>query len=279
MKNKQVDIFFLLLIIEIFAVTTLLIMNIKEIDFIDYILYMLTFLVIVVSFYSNLIIGLITSAFLVFGYGSYILYEGLFHENINIASSYFWIIVFPLSAFISGRLSDSINDIQNKKIKLEKQISSLVTVDAITGFNNIKEFYKDLNEEMSRAKRHKFYLVVMLVEIQYLEELISIYGIDKINKILKSISILIEKVTRTEDKKYRIDEDLFAIIMPNTDISGADIVKQRLKKELESIKVDDDSKTNTYKLDIKISALQYNDRISNSFHFKELVQKELEYDI
>ncbi|MDK2799535.1 MAG: hypothetical protein PWP27_2003 [Clostridiales bacterium] len=279
MKNKQVDIIFLLLIIEIFAITTLLILNIKELTFIDYILYMLVFLIIVISFYSNLITGLITSAFLVFGYGSYMLYESLFYEKMSIANSYFWIVLFPLSAFISGNLSDCINEIRNKNIKLEKQMSNLVTVDDITGFNNLKEFYTDLNEEMSRSRRHEFYLVVMLVELQYLEELIGIYGIDKINKILKFISVLIEKVTRTEDKRYRIDEDLFAIIMPNTDISGAEIVKERLKKELENVTINDDNKTQTYKLDIKIAALQYNDSITNSFQFKELAQKELEYDI
>ncbi|SHJ96941.1 GGDEF domain-containing protein [Tepidibacter formicigenes] len=279
MKNRHVDIYFLLLIIEIFSVTTLLILNIKEVNFIDYVLCVLTFLIIIISFYSNLIMGLITSAFLVFAYGSYMLYKSLFYENIRIGNGYFWMVIFPLSAFISGRLSDAINEIRNKNIYLEKQISNLVTVDEITGFNNLKEFYRDLNEEISRSRRHKFYLVLMVVEVQYLEELISIYGIDKINKILKSISVLIEKAIRTEDKRYRIGEELFAIIMPNTDISGAEIVRQRLKRELENISINDDDKTKTYKLDIKIAALQYNDSIDNSFQFKELVQKELEYDI
>ncbi|SHK05514.1 GGDEF domain-containing protein [Paramaledivibacter caminithermalis] len=278
-RNRHIDIFFLLLIIEIFTITTLLILNVKEITFTDYVLYMLIFLIIVISFYSNLITGLITSAFLVFGYGSYMLYQSLFYEKSSIGNSYFWIVLFPLSAFISGRLSDSINEIRNKNMKFEKQVKELVTVDEITGFNNIKEFYKDLNEEMSRSKRHKFSLVVMLVEIQYLEELIGIYGTDKINKIFKIISNIIEKVTRTEDKRYKIDEDLFAVIMPNTDIKGAEIVKERLKKKLEDIEVNHGSQTKTYKFDFKIAVLQYNDRITNSFEFKELVQKELEYDI
>lgn len=279
MKNRHIDIFFLLLIIEIFTITTLLILNIKEVTFIDYLLYGLTFLVIVISFYSNLIIGLISSAFLVFGYGSYMLYQSLFYEKVGIKNSYFWIILFPLSAFISGRLSDSVNDIRNKNIKYEKQVKDLVTVDEVTGFNNSKEFYKDLNEEMSRSRRHKFDLSVMMVQIQYLEELISIYGEQKISRIFKVISDLIEKVTRTEDKKYKIDENLFSVIMPNTYISGVDVVKERLRKELNSITLNDSKETKTYKFDIKISALQYNESIANAFEFKELVLKEIEYDI
>lgn len=278
MKNRHVDIFFLLLIIEIFIITTLLILNMKEAVFSDYILYVLTFLVIIISFYSNLITGLISSAFLVFGYGSYMLYQSLFYEQIGVENSYFWIILFPLSAFISGRLSDSINDIQNKNLEFEKQLKDLVTIDEVTGFSNTKEFYKDLGEEMSRASRHEFDLVVMLAEVQYLEELKSIYGKYKISTILKAISDIIEKVTRTEDKRYRIDEELFAVIIPNTDIAGAEIVKERLKKELENIMIEDDNKKR-YKFDIKIAILQYNKRITNSFEFKELVQKELEYDI
>lgn len=278
MKNRHVDIFFLLLIIEIFVITTLLILNIEEASFSDYILYVLTFLVIIVSFYSNLITGLISSAFLVFGYGSYMLYQSMFYEQIGIENSYFWIILFPLSAFISGRLSDSINDMQDKNLKFEKQLKDLVTIDEVTGLSNSKEFYNDLSEEMSRASRHEFDLVVMLAEIQYLEELKSIYGKYKINTIFKAISDLIEKVTRTEDKRYRIDEELFAVIMPNTDVEGSQIVKERLKKELENIMMED-GKKKRYKFDIKIAILQYNKRITNSLEFKELVQKELEYDI
>lgn len=278
MKNRHVDVFFLLLIIEIFIITTLLIINIDKAVFSDYILFVLTFLIIVISFYSNLITGLISSAFLVFGYGSYMLYQSLFYEKLVFQNSYFWIILFPVSAFISGRLSDSIEEIRNKNLKFEKQLKDLVTIDEATGFSNSKEFYKDLNEEMSRAKRHGFNLVVMLAEIQYLEELTNIYGRYKISNIFKAISEAIEDVTRTEDKKYKIDKDLFAVIMPNTDIAGAEIVKERFKSELQNIMVDEDVKKR-YKFDMKIAILQYNKSIASSFEFKELVQKELEYDI
>jgi len=254
-------------------------LNIKEVTFIDYLLYALTFFVVVISFYSNLIIGLISSAFLVFGYGSYMLYQSLFYGKVSIGNSYFWIILFPLSAFISGRLSDSVNEVRDRNIKFENQVNNLVTIDETTGFDNLKEFYKDLNEEMSRSRRHKFSLVVMLAEIQYLDELASIYGKYNMSKIFKVMSDLIEKVTRTEDKKYRIDDDLFAVIMPNTDIPGAEVVKGRLRKELENITIDNNTGAKRYKFDIKIALVQYNEKITNALEFKELVQKELEYDI
>lgn len=175
--------------------------------------------------------------------------------------------------------SCTINEILDKYMKLEKQINNLVTVDETTGFHNLKEFYKDLNEEMSRSKRHNFSLVVMLVEIQYLEEITSIYGIDSIKKIFKAMAELIETVTRTEDKRYKIDEGLFAIIMPNTDILGAQTVKERLKKQMENLTINEDNKAKSYKLEVKAAAVQYNDKIENAFEFKEYVQKELEYDI
>lgn len=279
MKNKYGDIFFLLLIMEIFTITTLLLVKGTEISFADYVLYMLNFLVIVISFYFNLITGLLTSALLVFGYGSYMLYGSLFDGKMNVENSYFWMILFPVSAFISGNLSITINEILDKYMKLEKQINNLVTVDETTGFHNSKEFYKDLNEEMSRSRRHNFSLVVMLIEIQYLEEIISIYGIDSINKIFKAMAGLIENVTRTEDKKYKIDEGLFAIIMPNTDILGAQTVKERLKKQVENLVINEDNKVKSYKLEVKAAAVQYDEKIENAFEFKEYVQKELEYDI
>jgi len=277
--NRYIDIYFLLLIILVFSIITLIFITVEELQLSQYILIGLNFIMIVIAYFTNIVIGLITSAFLVFFYGSYILYESILYNNAFVENSYIWIIIFPLSTFISGKFGEYILQVQEKVINLEKQINDLVTIDEITGLNNMKEFIKDLEEEMSRSKRHKFGLVLMIIEIQYFEELINIYGRTKANTIMKIMANLIEKATRNEDKRYKVKEDMFAIIMPNTTLDGAEVVKNRLKKELENILIQGYKGEEKFKFDVKVGLLEYDNNINGALKFKEMAERELEFDV
>lgn len=276
--NSYLDIYFSLLITLIFIIITYIFLTTSELEFNQYLLLGLNFLIIVIAYFTNVIVGLISSAFLVFALGSYILYHKFLNSLVS-SDNYFWIIVFPLSSFIVGKFGDYISELQENYNRLQNQINNLVTIDEVTGLNNMKEFKKDLEEEMSRAKRHEFGLVLMIIEIQYFEELLNIYGRKKTNKIVKIMASLIEKVTRNEDKRYKIDEQTFAIIMPNTKAEGARIVISRLKKKLENILINNENNEEKLKFDIKFGFLEYNEKIKDALQFKEMTERELEFDV
>ncbi|QEK12844.1 GGDEF domain-containing protein [Crassaminicella thermophila] len=277
--NKYVDMYFFLLILEIFIITTFMIFDVDEIDFKDFILYELVFILLYIAYFTNIVTGLLTSAFFIFGYGSYALYQSIFNKGFDISKSFYWIIIFPLTAFITGKFSKHLKDMRWELEKIEKDIQNLVTIDEATGLSNAKEFYKDLDEEISRANRYNFHLTLMVIEIQYFEELISIYGKTQVEKIIKVFAKIITKTIRNEDKEYRTDKNIFSIILQNTDATGAEILKERLKKALSHIIIQEGNDEKEYKLDIKIGFIQYNKQITSIFEYKELAEKELEYDI
>lgn len=277
--NKKIDIFFLLLMILIFVIITYVFLTNKELGLNQYILLGLNFIIIVIAYYTSVVLGLLNSALIIFIYGSYILYQNIILNNTSNFNNHIWIIIFPISGYIAGKLGDYTRRLGIKIEEFEDQIKKLVTIDEITGLNNIKEFVRDLEEEVSRERRHSSGLVLMLIEIQYFDELIGVYGKIKANEISKIMARIIKKVTRNEDKRYKVHKDMFAIIMPNTDVKGAKIVKARLKQELENIIIRDGQQTEELKFDIKVGYLKYNSKIRNPFEFKELVEKELEFDV
>ncbi|QZY53796.1 diguanylate cyclase domain-containing protein [Crassaminicella profunda] len=278
--NQKVDIFFLILITEIFILTTILIIQ-EGIDMKTYLMFGITFLIVVISFYTNVVIGLLMSLGAVFIYGSFLLYEAIEGNSgqVYFLEDYLWLMVFPIFSATAGKLGEYINELQKMQNKLQKEIIDLITIDEDTKLNNKKSFYVDLEEEMSRAKRHQFHLTIMMIKIQYYDELLSIYGKSQVNEILRIMGDKIELATRLEDKRYRIEREMFAIIMPNTKLKEAENVKCRMREGIEQITLRKEKKREKLNFHFKIGLLEYDQKLEDPFVFKELAEKEIEYDI
>ncbi|MDV9854683.1 hypothetical protein [Clostridioides difficile] len=71
------------------------------------------FFIIMLTYLSNSVVGLITSSIIIFMYTSYILYNNITHNMDVEFISYMWIIATPVSSIIMGNLNKSINELQN----------------------------------------------------------------------------------------------------------------------------------------------------------------------
>ncbi|WP_066499366.1 diguanylate cyclase domain-containing protein [Abyssisolibacter fermentans] len=275
--RKNIDIFFLLLIILIFFTVTF-VLDEAEILFSSYLLLGFSFFVIVIGYYTSTVIGLLASAFLVFGYGSFIIYESVM-KNRALEYSFWWLILIPMFSFIAGRLGDNTKEIIDIATDYERKLDDLITVDEITGLDNINEYIKELEQEMKRASRHGFNLVLMIIEVQYYRNLLAIYGRAQTNKIMSIMSNIIEKDTRIEDKRYKILENRFAIIMPNTSIAGAAKVKTRLKEDLKEVVLHGKNKADKLVFSVKVGIAKYETSIESTFEFTDIAERELEFDV
>ena len=277
--SKYIDIYFLLLVTEIFVVITIITLGLKNIEILDYCLLGIVFLIIIISYLNGVIIGLLASFITLFGYGTYMIYMSIIQNASMEITKYAWLIIFPISAYLSGNISMNIKEMQETSKKLEDEIQNLVTIDEVTGLNNTKSFYVDLNNEMSKAKRHKFDLTVLIIKVEYYEQVKSLIGIKNVESIIKKIGESVEIATRIEDERYKIREDMFAIVMPNTNLQGGELIRNRVKKDVENINLTSEGKEKKYKLDVKIGLVQYEEKIENSFEFRKLAEKELEFDV
>lgn len=280
-SNNKAKIYFLLLAMEFFILISLFFLNPNMINQKSYTLLCLSFLLAIVAFSTKLVIGLFASLFLVFAYGSLILYKAIFEGNFRVTftQDYFWLLVFPIIAYTAGHLGDSIRESSRTIWDLKQQVKTLVRVDDLTGLNNKQKFYEDLYDEMRRAKRHDFDLTLMMVKVMYFKELVSIYGWGKTDDVICLMVKNIEQVLRVEDKKYRLESDTFAFILPNTDINGAEVIKNRLRKSLDQITLTTGQKQEKLNFNFKIGILSYDKKIDDVLEFKQQLEKELEYDV
>ena len=271
---NTINMLFILLLLVIYAFVTYLFIG-SDIDFIRYVIISVTFALIVIAYNTNIMTGLIFSALGVFGLGAYLFYSDYLVSADESRYTFFWIIVFPVSSLIAGYFSREINRIADKTEFLEQELVKLISKDELTGFDNIREFYMDLDEKMSSAKRHKYDLSLMLIEISHFEDMMAINGKAKTNEYIKLFSQLIANTVRLEDNKYRIYEDMFAIILPHTDQEGAVNLEGRMRKTFMVLRSEDKKKKEPF-FGINTAVIQYSDKIKSSLDFRDIVIDQLE---
>ncbi|CEQ12972.1 signaling protein [[Clostridium] sordellii] len=278
--SKKIDGYFLGLILELFIITMLFVFNSKfQIQSISFVMFCITFFNIMITYTGGIIVGLIATSIAIFIYAAYIFYISL-NNGVEITYiSYLWMIFMPIVSYTTGKFTNNINNLQKSNVKLEREYENLVTIHEDTGLLNVKAFYMNLEREISKAKRHKTELTLMLVKLPYYKEIKKILGESKTNKLMKDISDVITKSTRIEDERYTIENDTIAIIMPNTGEDGANIVKERIKIGISDISLSLKNNKNYISIDTKIAAVEYKKDIQSPIEYKTYVQEELQYDV
>ncbi|NFC48755.1 diguanylate cyclase [Clostridium botulinum] len=277
--SKNIDICIILLLLNFFCICSFIYFNLGKNIMLNFIMLGSLFMVTIVAYFRGIVEGFLFSAMIIFFYVTFIIYNNTIHRNPVELITYIWMVAIPLSAFISGKLSENINLIQSINTRLQKEYRDLITIDKTTGLSNLKGFYIDLDREMSKAKRHELNLSLMIVKIQYYDELNAILGEKEMEEILKIISNVITLAIRGEDISYKLNKDTLAILMPSTNLQGAEVVKNRIKESISEKKLKIKQEDKNVNIDIKVGIVEYKNTIKEAFEFKELAEKELEYDV
>ncbi|SHJ07194.1 diguanylate cyclase (GGDEF) domain-containing protein [Clostridium cavendishii DSM 21758] len=284
MRNVEIKIkgLFLILMLLIYFVFIMIYISGKVIDTKQFVTVSFILLSTVTAFLKTRINKVFIALFSTFLYGSYLFSTVLFSgAAVKIDfSSYIWLILFPIFVYVSGGLGEAINEILGKIEKLNQRKNELLRVDPVTGFKNKVELIQNLRDEMKKAKRHYFALSLMILELQYFDELQSIHSEEEINDIFFSIARVINEIARVEDMKYRIANNKFVIVLPFTDLKGSEIIRERLSNNIRNIEILNKTEsarniTLTYKIGIK----EYDRKVENPLDLLNLTEKELEYDV
>ncbi|CAH2214653.1 diguanylate cyclase domain-containing protein [Tepidibacter aestuarii] len=283
-KNIKYKILILSLSLEFLLITTFLFSknNIKNI--IDFMLFCSTLLTSVLGLFYGLIWSLVSSLFFVFLLGTYLMFNTIFNTPIEIAfeNYYIWFLIIPIVAYTSGYLGNHTKDILSKLDFYTHNVGEYITIDMVTHFKNSKTFYIELKEEIDRAKRYENeFFSIVLIKIKYLNEFKSIYGLNQMNNLLGNIADKISSALRSSDKKYKVEHDTFALILPSTDLEGANNLKNRIKNDinLTTFNLENKNDKKIFTIECQASCNEYNDNLDTPIKIKKTLERELEYDV
>jgi len=113
-------------------------------------------------------------------------------------------------------------------IKLFEKTQRQATTDGLTGLANHKTFYEVLEKELWRSRRYGGQISVIMIDVDNLKKVNDTYGHRAGDKIILEISRRIKACIRQIDTAARYGGDEFAVILPNTALSDAVIVAERM---------------------------------------------------
>lgn len=124
------------------------------------------------------------------------------------------------------------------RANMYSEILKHATMDALTGLNNRRQFEIRLNQEFATAKRKNTKLCCMMTDIDYFKKINDTYGHIAGDIVLKKVASIIESQLREYDTASRYGGEEFCILLPYTKIEEAKFVAERLRKKVESEKID-----------------------------------------
>lgn len=109
--------------------------------------------------------------------------------------------------------------------------------DFLTGMHNRRYLNERLKEIIYTAQRHLTPVAIVLLDIDHFKKINDTYGHEAGDEVLKVVSDLIKSTLRTSDISARYGGEEFCLLLPFTELDGAEFLANRMKELIESAEV------------------------------------------
>jgi two-component system cell cycle response regulator len=114
-----------------------------------------------------------------------------------------------------------------------EEIYRLTTVDGLTQVFNRRYFLEQLDREVSRAKRYRRELSLILFDIDHFKQINDNFGHLAGDYVLKQLATVVKGKIRREDILSRYGGEEFAIVLPEIDAPNAISLAEKIRKIVE----------------------------------------------
>lgn len=156
-----------------------------------------------------------------------------------------------------AQMSDMMGEIESLRIELE-QVREESLIDALTGLANRRAFDQMLDEITNEKSGNSPIFSIVIADIDHFKKFNDTYGHLVGDKVLKYVSKIIKDCVKGKDLAARFGGEEFTLVLPDTGISGAEIVSEQLRSAIAKANLIDKVANEDYgKVTISIGVSQY----------------------
>lgn len=174
------------------------------------------------------------TAFLLFNYSDpkpYVEISQLWYSILNISSGIMSMLTLFIGfSFIAFEIMES-----------KKKLIHLATSDSLTGIFNRREFFVRGQNEINRSSRYNTPLSLLMIDLDYFKRINDAYGHAKGDTVLKLFVGTCNNQIRSTDVFARLGGEEFGLILPESDNRKAQMLAERLRKEIECLSIPSES--------------------------------------
>lgn len=127
---------------------------------------------------------------------------------------------------------------QRRLAESNLQLQRQVAVDGLTGIPNRRFFDERLEEEWRRSAREQGWLSLIMLDVDHFKLYNDCYGHLAGDECLRAIALITaSSLLRPTDLAARFGGEEFVVILPGTDLDGARIVAENMRKAVEALAI------------------------------------------
>lgn len=117
---------------------------------------------------------------------------------------------------------------------IHKRTKLMAETDGLTGLINHRTFQQVLSREIARSNRNKTQFSLLMIDIDDFKKINDTYGHLIGDAVLSDMTKRLQASVRQQDIAARYGGEEFAVILPETDIHGANILAERVRCAIEA---------------------------------------------
>ena len=131
----------------------------------------------------------------------------------------------------------------------ETKLVEMATQDFLTGLLNRRETFHRLDEELQRSRRLATPFSVLLLDLDHFKQVNDVHGHSAGDLVLQAVAAALRQGVRPYDLCCRYGGEEFLVILPETALEAAAGIAERLRHDIENLKI-----AVTKKTDLRITA-------------------------
>ncbi|MCX7738442.1 MAG: diguanylate cyclase [Hydrogenothermaceae bacterium] len=129
------------------------------------------------------------------------------------------------------------SDISQRK-EIENKLFDMATKDSLTGLCNRRFQVEAIKKSKERADRYGIPFSVLMIDIDNFKSINDRFGHNTGDKVLIGVSNVISQSVRSADTLSRWGGEEFLVLLVNTDIEGAVVLAERIRKKVAKLKIE-----------------------------------------
>ena len=131
----------------------------------------------------------------------------------------------------------SVRDMTREK-RTQAELERLISSDGLTGLVNRRHFDRLLHQEWARLRREKGLLSLLLIDVDHFQAYLDVSGQLAADVCLQRMAqVFSQSVLRPSDVAARYDDEVFALVLPDTDMAGSQTVAERIQEGVKRLDI------------------------------------------
>ena len=120
---------------------------------------------------------------------------------------------------------------------LHETVERQAVTDELTGLANVRAFTSILERELERGRRFETPLALVMLDLDDFKLVNDTYGHQQGDEVLAQVAGVLRDLSRELDTPARYGGEEMALVLPQTDIEGAEMLAERIREAVEALRV------------------------------------------